>query len=92
MHSAGSILSSALRALNRPYSGSLRRAENITRDDQRRTLTGANHAGCLSRSVFAPGSGRMPTVQFIDCRRTVSYPAITGGAARVVFGYGSASP
>lgn len=31
-HSAGTTLSPALRALNRPYSGSLRRAENITRD------------------------------------------------------------
>src|SRR5580658_3295478 len=41
MHSAGTMLSSALRALNRPYSGSLKRAENITRDDLRRMLTGA---------------------------------------------------
>jgi len=55
MHSAGTMLSSALRALNRPYSGSLKRAENITRDDLRRTLTGANQAApsvvlCLLRA------------------------------------------
>jgi hypothetical protein len=47
------------------------------------TLTGADKGGSLSRCVFAPGSGRIPTIQFTDCQQTGTYPETGLGEATI---------
>jgi hypothetical protein len=58
------MLSAALRVLNRPYTGSLKGAENVTRDDPQ-------NADWVTEEEIAPcsiGLGMILTVQLMDVR------------------------
>jgi hypothetical protein len=70
MHSAGTMLSSALSALNRPYSGSLRRAENITREDLPQNADRSQQKKDSSCVLCFRARDEFLLFQFIDCRQS----------------------